>query len=75
MVEYVYNMEYTLNFTIKYEYKNNGLYSSSLNNVVLMEFPSFAQLLGRYINEGVLNSPQFQSFFFKMLDKSGLAKA
>ena len=45
IVEYLYNLEYQLPFTIKYQYKNSGLYASALSNVVLMEFDGFSKLL------------------------------
>ena len=45
MVKSLYELEINVDYTVKYEYENKGLYSSTLNNVVLLEFAGYARFL------------------------------
>ena len=72
-MEYVYNMSFTATFTIRYEYKNNGLYSSTLNNVVLTEFAGFSRFLQAFIKENILNSKLLKDKLYKQLKNSRLS--
>lgn len=38
----IYEVEFTMNYRIKCEYRNKGLYPTTLHNVILMEFEGLA---------------------------------
>lgn len=52
-----------MNFTVKYEYNNNGLYSSALHNVVLIEFSGLTSILDKIVMN-VVESKQFEKTLF-----------
>lgn len=69
----MYNLEYHLDYTIKYEYQNSGLYSNSLSDVVLMEFGGFARLLTQFYSQSILKSKQLEKIVFDQIDKIDLS--
>lgn len=54
MIEKVYNAEIRKSFTVKYVYKENGLYPSALHNVILMEYKGFADMMWEFVKENVV---------------------
>jgi hypothetical protein len=57
-----------MDYTIKYEYQNKGLYSFTLNDVILMDFNGFSNLLN-----AILESQQLENILFQQIDKSSLS--
>ena len=72
LVEYVYNLEFKMAYTIKYQYQNSGLISSALSNVVLMEFDGLSRLLTEFAAEALLDSQPLEDIVFQQLEQSGL---
>lgn len=75
MVKYVYELSFELPYTIKYEYRNNGLFASTLNNVVLMDFPAYSRLLSNFLIENLFKNTELKTLLFEQLDKSSLDKS